>query len=416
MADRKANPYVNSLRAALGQGAGMGWGDEAEALARAKLGQGSYESNLANIGQEYSQYKKEHPYLSSGLELAGGIPAMLIPGFGEAKAVQLASQIGMQGGLGAIGGAGYANPGERVAGAKEGAMWGAGIGAAIPAAGKLYKEGRGLFMNPEARLAEKVTGNKFDYRGGMKQQSSPERQEWIGKAHDVGASAFDNNNQAYKDAIFKAYQKQHPKMVRQSGATNYDELLKASYQQLGKETGKQFQAIPNKMDWWGPEQYAQKDYLARAKQMGMSPAELMRQELRQGQPMAVYKDVSNPHPYLSDIDPATGANQNELFRAVHDYFGHLGPKKPNTFGPRGEENAWAAHNQMYSDLAKPAMTAETRGQNSWVNYVSPENKALRAQGKPTEQFAQNKPVLLPPEALDPRYKGGLPDYLKGIIE
>lgn len=57
---------------------------------------------------------------------------------------------------------------------------------------------------------------------------------------------------------------------------------------------------------------------------------------------------------------------NDVFRVVHDYFGHI--KEGVGFRADGEENAWRSHSAMYSDLARPAMTAETRGQNSWVNY------------------------------------------------
>ena len=38
------------------------------------------------------------------------------------------------------------------------------------------------------------------------------------------------------------------------------------------------------------------------------------------------------------------------------------------FRARGEENAWQSHAAMYSPLARRAMTSETRGQNSWVNF------------------------------------------------
>jgi hypothetical protein len=71
---------------------------------------------------------------------------------------------------------------------------------------------------------------------------------------------------------------------------------------------------------------------------------------------------------------------------------------------------------MYSPLAEPAATAETRGQKSYVNYVNEINRKLRAEGKPTTEFAQNMPVLLPPEASDPKYLGGLPSYLRGIVK
>ena len=68
---------------------------------------------------------------------------------------------------------------------------------------------------------------------------------------------------------------------------------------------------------------------------------------------------------------------NDIFRFVHDFFGHA--KLGNGFGAIGEENAWNIHSKMYSPLAKRAMTTETRGQNSWVNFsgVNDEAFALR---------------------------------------
>src|SRR5699024_4310787 len=57
---------------------------------------------------------------------------------------------------------------------------------------------------------------------------------------------------------------------------------------------------------------------------------------------------------------------NDAFRAGHDYFGHA--EEGVGFRAAGEENAWRAHASMHSPLARRAMTSETRGQNSWVNY------------------------------------------------
>jgi hypothetical protein len=75
------------------------------------------------------------------------------------------------------------------------------------------------------------------------------------------------------------------------------------------------------------------------------------------------------HPLLEDTgyvwngQPVT---YNDLFRGVHDVFGHA--KEGVGFRQDGEENAWRQHAAMYSDLARHALTSETRGQNSWVNY------------------------------------------------
>lgn len=82
---------------------------------------------------------------------------------------------------------------------------------------------------------------------------------------------------------------------------------------------------------------------------------------------------------------------NDLFRAVHDYFGHsLGGFH---FGPRGEENAWRVHSQMYSPEARGAVTTETRGQNSWVNF-GPNGETNRANPAQTV-YSEQKVGLLP---------------------
>ncbi len=107
---------------------------------------------------------------------------------------------------------------------------------------------------------------------------------------------------------------------------------------------------------------------------------------------------------------------NDIFRFVHDFFGHA--KMGNGFGPIGEENAWNVHSRMYSPKARRAMTTETRGQNSWVNFsgvndeafkLRDEARALRKEGKFDEaakkvekayelmRFADQKIVLLPEE-------------------
>ena len=68
-----ANKVVGGARAMLGQGLGMGWGDEAEAWLRSKLSQSpGYEAELAKINKEYAQYSKENPFVAPSLEFAGG--------------------------------------------------------------------------------------------------------------------------------------------------------------------------------------------------------------------------------------------------------------------------------------------------------------------------------------------------------
>lgn len=83
---------------------------------------------------------------------------------------------------------------------------------------------------------------------------------------------------------------------------------------------------------------------------------------------------------------------NDIFRIVHDYFGHI--KYGHGFRADGEENAWRAHSAMYSPLARRAMTSETRGQNSWVNF-GPFGSQNRTASAADTQYAPQKTGLLP---------------------
>lgn len=139
-----ADPYVGAARAALGQGLGMGWGDEGEAWLRSKLGGVPYEQALKQIRQEYAQYSKDYPITSTAAEFAGGVaPAvgmMFVPGAQAAGAAKLggstmgalAKLAALGGTTGAVSGAGSAEEGQRGSGAFSGGVLGAGLGAAIP--------------------------------------------------------------------------------------------------------------------------------------------------------------------------------------------------------------------------------------------------------------------------------------------
>lgn len=98
---------------------------------------------------------------------------------------------------------------------------------------------------------------------------------------------------------------------------------------------------------------------------------------------------------------------NDLFRAVHDYFGHTA--EGYEFGPRGEYNAYLAHSRMFSDEAKPALAAETLAQNSWVNYgphLRRPDGSIPVAGdedfRPlaSRPFAEQKSVVMPKGMLD----------------
>lgn len=143
---RRANPYVNTARAVLGQGLGMGWGDEAEAWLRSKMGEGDEQALRDQIRQEYGTYAKEHPYLAGTGEFVGGalpgLAMMVVPGGQPAGAAQLTrstlgslARLGATGAAtGAVAGAGSATEGNRGEGAGTGAVLGGVLGVGVPLA------------------------------------------------------------------------------------------------------------------------------------------------------------------------------------------------------------------------------------------------------------------------------------------
>ena len=294
---------------------------------------------------------------------------------------------------------------------------------------------RNIETNPAARAADEYTSRELGRKYNIDMPApgtSLEKQSGIARVFEEGVEG----SPEYKQALFEAYGTQMPEVVEQAGAQNYDQLKEAAYRQLAEETKKQFASMPVRTAYhYGPGEYA-------------TPSAMLRDVLGEGN-LNVYRG-GDPHEFLSEVDPDTDLTYNEMFRAVHDLFGH--GTTGSTFRPGGEEIAYASHSQMMSPLAQMAMLAETRGQNSFVNY-SPLNVALfekrrpillqieelknmdRMRGEPgasaaeiaelnaelrrlggETQYAPQTTLLLPPEYLPAETTGGVPDYLRGVIK
>lgn len=109
-----------------------------------------------------------------------------------------------------------------------------------------------------------------------------------------------------------------------------------------------------------------------------------------GNPLLV--DTGIRWPNGSPDGPLTPVLANDLFRAVHDAFGHS--LEGAGFRARGEENAWQAHVRLFYGPAVGAMTTETRGQNSWLNF-GPYGEQNRNAGVLETVFAPQKTGLMP---------------------
>jgi hypothetical protein len=282
-------------------------------------------------------------------------------------------------------------------------------------------------QNQPIQVASKYTQDLFGrpFEPVEMPPSSLTKQSAIGRVHEEAAK----DAPEYKEAVFQSYVQQLPELIEQTGARNYDELRQAAYEALARETDAQFRTLPVQFSYHraGEGNYANSTDMAR--------------DVHGNKHLYVFQG-GEPHDFLNAVDPETGLNANEKFRAVHDYFGHAA--YGNKFGAKGEETAWGLHKQMYSPLAQLAMTAETRGQNSFVNYTpinaelvatineierlrdraeSSGNKELAAKIAEDKknaynsfQFAPQKSVLLPPEFLRTDYTGGVPDAVAQFIQ
>lgn len=143
----------------------------------------------------------------------------------------------------------------------------------------------------------------------------------------------------------------------------YDEKALPFYDQLAKEIEQQYEYMTKEL---GIEvEFVPEDPYKNSKEMF--------EEVSKGKLRVLDTKSTGSHPYLTD-------EQNNKFRAVHDFFGHAATGRG--FGQDGEESAWIHHSQMFTMDARAALTTETRGQNSWYN--------TRKNG-----FAQQKTAILP---------------------
>ena len=97
-------------------------------------------------------------------------------------------------------------------------------------------------------------------------------------------------------------------------------------------------------------------------------------------------------PYGSPDGPLRRVLWNDVFRYIHDAFGH--GIEGAGFREDGEENAWQAHVRLFDGPAVGAMTSETRGQNSWLNFGPHAEKNKTASVEETV-FADQKTGLMP---------------------
>lgn len=144
-------------------------------------------------------------------------------------------------------------------------------------------------------------------------------------------------------------------------------MAKIAYAQFAEEVEIQFEALTTSKAYGVRVVFQDDDPYPSAREMF--------QDVSRGLLRVYRTSADQAHPVLT-------REQNDRFRAVHDFHGHF--MTGRGFDRHGEEAAWIRHSAMFSGLARAAMTSETRGQSSafiWING-----------GK---EFPPQKAVLLP---------------------
>lgn len=148
--------------------------------------------------------------------------------------------------------------------------------------------------------------------------------------------------------------------------------VKAAYDALMKETKPQFEELVKagiKFELWNGKGEPYKNSkemlkdLQENKHLFILPNE---EAFGEGADKETFKDnVGLQQSGYTDINGRPMTN-SEMFRGVHDAIAH--GIYDNGFNEVGEENAALIHAKLYSKEAQKALFAQTRGQNSWVNF------------------------------------------------
>jgi len=250
----------------------------------------------------------------------------------------------------------------------------------------------------------------------------------FGKAQDAAADYMRKAGLPYDPP--KQYMKVDPERATRI-AGEFDKMqhapddpaVKASYEALARETIAQWHAIKDtglQVEWIKP---GQADPYAKTPRL--AAMDVTQNNHWWGFPTDAgfgtgeeAEHARHNNPMLQMTDEVVDGRRlmvNDVFRIVHDYFGHF--KEGVGFRADGEENAWRSHAAMYSELARGAMTSETRGQNSWVNY-GPYGATNRTASAADTHFAPQKIGLMPEwtrnEGRKDRVKDAAPAKLKSL--
>jgi len=283
--------------------------------------------------------------------------------------------------------------------------------------------GRGASLEEAARAAARWAGERKPIEGLPVKPQYIEGHGYlqpgpIGKIHDVAEAYMRAHRPEVEYAPpteFRPVDPEHSKSIAQA----YEEMkhepdspaVKNAYEAMINETKAQYEAIKSTglkiepIPAGMPDPYAKNPRLAAHDVAENNHLWFFPTSSGHG----TLSKISD-NPLLRPMGEKIGDHEmlaNDMFRVVHDYFGHL--QHGHGFRAAGEDNAWRSHSAMYSDIARPAMTSETRGQNSWVNYGPHGEKNRNASGVDTI-YADQKVGLMPDWTMYDRGKAPIDVY------
>ena len=171
---------------------------------------------------------------------------------------------------------------------------------------------------------------------------------------------------------------------------DFDKRAVPAYHQMAEEVGRQFDHLTNPVSKGGMGlnvEVTRHDPYGQGGNYDQIFPEFKNDVVNNNRMQVLHSAETGGHPLFTD-------DQNNMFRAVHDYFGHLGSGRG--IDMHGEDAAYQKHAAMFSPLARQALATETRGQNG----------ALQLTG----EFQNQKIGLLSPQYTG---TGSLPAFGEG---
>jgi len=253
------------------------------------------------------------------------------------------------------------------------------------------KEAKEKISSPDTNASLKAA-NDYNKSAGLPEiqthEFKPSDKDAQTKIGETYQQLQDVTSPDYKETelerqIFDGYKSKHPELFEKSDIKSYKDLVEKSYAELAKEADAQFKSLPIKVEFHeGDHNYE-------------SSAEMLDDVHNFGH-LWVFKGGDDHTLLGSKTADKNGITANDKFRAVHDYFGHS--TEGYQFGKDGEENAWIEHSKMFSPLAQVALSSETRGQNSVVNYSGindvPLEKMKTADALTKKGLSENNPEMI----------------------